>query len=411
VIKAGEMNIKKLDLKTIRKKLERLLLIETDSGGRRINKKAIYWAAVLFLVFITFWLGHFYKSGEKRPEEKIVPVEVEVVRTGSIEGTIEVTGWMKANQIVDIKSKVSGRIESLRAALDNGGSVDVEEGLVVKKGQPLAVIDHDVYLTEVAAARANVRAAEVELADAEREKKRMIALYKGGSSTEQSMDKAVTAAGLAEAHLNSARANLELAEINLRESTIVSPIDGIVTARHIDQGNLVNAGDRIVTVAEMKTIKVIVAVSEKYGSEIVAGMSTRIRLDAFPDRVFDAKVYSVYPSLDLETHTIQVEIKVENSRFLLKPGMFARVSLIMEQKDDVVVILRDVVLGGKIDKHYVYVVEDAIARKRFVEVGITEAERCEITDGLKAGQTLVVNGMNYLADGMSVEVVRIEDIK
>jgi membrane fusion protein (multidrug efflux system) len=405
------MNIKRLDLKTIRKKLERFLLIETEDGKRKINKRVVYWAAVFFLVFITFWLGYFYKSGRKPIEERAVPVEVEVVRTGSIEQTLEVTGWVKANQLVDIKSKVPGRIESLLAVSDDGESVVVEEGLVVKKGQPLAVIDHDIYLAEVAAAGANVRAAEVELADAEREKKRMIALCKGGSATEQSRDKAVTAAGLAEAHLNSAKANLELAEINLRESTIVSPIDGIVTIRHIDQGNLVNAGGRIVTVAEMKTVKVIVAVSEKYGSEIVAGMHVRICLDAFPDRVFDAKVYSVYPSLDPETHTIQIEIRVENSRFLLKPGMFARVSLIMEQKDGVVVIPRDVVLGGKIDKHYIYVVEEAIARRRFVEVGITEADRCEITDGLKAGQTLVVNGMNYLTDAITVEVVRIEDIK
>ncbi|MBA7485274.1 Multidrug resistance protein MdtA [subsurface metagenome] len=77
-----------------------------------------------------------------------------------------------------------------------------------------------------------------------------------------------------------------------------------------------------------------------------------------------------------------------------------------------VVIPRDVVLGGRIDdKPYVYVVEDKIGRKRFVKLGITQADKFEITEGLEAGERLVVNGMNYLADGMNVEVVRIEDIK
>ncbi len=375
------------------------------------KKRIIYWTTAFVLVFITFWFGYFHKSGKSSAVEKKVSVEVEVVGTGSIKETIELTGWIKASAVVDVKSKVPGRIESLQAVSDDGDLIVVEEGLRVKKGQQLAVIDHDVYLAEVAAAGANVRAREVELADARREKRRIAALYEGGSATEQSRDKAATAADLAAASLTLARANLELAEINLRESTINSPIDGIVTSRHIDQGNLVKAGDRIVTVVDVKTVKIIVSAAEKYGAEVVVGTPAKIGVDAFSERQFNAKVYSIHPALDAQTHTIQIEIRLKNDDLLLKPGMFARVTLITERKDDVVVVGRDVVLGGKIDKPYVYVVEQAVARKRFVEVGITEAERVEITDGLKVGETLVVNGMNYLTDGIDVEIVRIEDIK
>jgi RND family efflux transporter MFP subunit len=377
----------------------------------KINKRFIYWIAVCGLVFVTFWFVHVHESSPERQQEKPVPVEVDPVGTGSIQETVELTGWIKANAIVDIRSKVPGRIESLQAVLDDGSSVPVEEGLPVKKTQQLAVIDHDVYLAQVAAARANVKAREVELADAQREMKRITALYESGSATQQSRDKAVTAAELAEAQLNSAKATLELAEINLRESIITSPIDGIVTAKHVDQGNLINVGDQIVTLADMKTVKVIVAVAERYSSEITIGTAAKINVDAFPQRLFDAKVYSIHPALDPETHTIQVEIRLENDQLLLKPGMFARVTLITNRKNDVVVIPRDVVLGGKIDKPYVYVVNNNIAHKRFVKVGIVETDRCEITEGLSPGETLVVNGMNYLTDGIDVEVVRIEDIK
>ena len=376
----------------------------------KINRKIIYCAVVFVLVFITFWLGYFYESGKKPADEITVPIEVEIVKDGSIEETIELTGWIEAKVVVDVRTKVPGRIESLQTDADVGDLVDVEEGLAVKKGQELAIIDHDVYLAEVAGCRASMKASEVELADAEREKRRIIALYEGGSATEQSRDKAITAAELAAAKLILARANLELAEINLRESKIVSPIDGIVTAKHIDEGNLIKAGDRIVTVANMKTVKVIVAAAEKYGAEIAIGTPAKIKVDAFAERVFDTKVYSIYPALDAQTHTIQIEIRLKNDGLLLKHGMFARVTLVTDCKDSVVVIGRDVVLGGKIDKHYVYVVENDIAHKRFVEVGITQSERCEITNGLRAGETLVVNGMNYLTDGIGVEIVRIEDI-
>ena len=381
----------------------------------KITRRILYWVAALALVFLTFWFGFTQESAESLEEEKKVPVEVEAVSVGSIEETIELTGWIKANQIVDVASKVPGRVESLHVLSDAGSLIPVEEGVSVKKGQQLAVIDHDVYLAQLAAAEASVKAGEVELKDAEREKKRILALYEGGSATEQSKDKAVTAAELAATGLSLARANLELARVNLRESTITSPIDGIVTAKHIDQGNLIKTGDRIVTIADMEMVKVIVAIAEKYGAEIVGGMPAKIRVDAFADRQFDAKVYSIHPALDDQTHTIQVEIRLSNEELLLKPGMFARVTLITERKDNVVVIPRDVILGGKIDKHYVYVVEEAstrkIARKRFVEIAIKQADRYEITDGLEAGEVLVVNGMNYLSDGMSVELVQIEDIK
>jgi len=381
----------------------------------KVIRRILFLLIALAVVFVTFWFGFMRKTAEILEEEKTVPVEVEVVSPGSIEETIELTGWIKANQIVDIASKVAGRVESLRVPSDGTYSVAVEEGVSVKKGQQLAIIDHDVYLAQLVAAQAGLRAKEVELADAEREKKRVIALYEGGSATEQSRDKAVTAAELAAASLSLTRANLELAQINLRESMIISPIDGIVTAKHIDEGNLIRSGDQIVTIADMKTVRVIVAATEKYGAQIAVGMPAKIKVDAFAERTFDASVHSVHPALDAQTHTIQVEIRLDNDELLLKPGMFARVTLITRRKDNVVVIPRDIVLGGKIDKHYVYVVEGAsvgkIARKHFVEIGIKQADRYEITNGLKEGEMLVVNGMNYLADGMDVEVVRIEDIK
>jgi len=377
----------------------------------KIVLRMLYWIVLLGVILGVYWFGYRKTPEQQSEQQRIVPVEVETVTTGSIEQTVELTGWLQASQTVDIASKVAGRLESLQLVSDNNTPIPLEEGARVKKGQQIAVIDHDTYVAQVDVAKATVQARQVELADAEREKKRIIGLYEGGSATQQSRDKAMTAADLAAAGLSMAQANLDLALVNLRESTIVSPIDAVVTAKHIDQGNLIRIGDRIATIADLETVKVVVSIAEKQGAAIVQGTPARITVDVYPDKVFEAKVYSVYPALDPSTHTIQIEIRLDNTDMLLKPGMFARVTLITQAKKDVVVVPRDVVLGGKIDEHYVYVVEDKFARKRIVKLGIAQSDKYQIVEGLKAGEKIVVNGMNFLKDGIRIEIVRLEDIK
>jgi len=390
------------------------------------RKRKIYWLITAVIVLILFWLGFLHKCRPKEQAEKMVPVEVQQVDSNSIEETIEVTGTIKANSVVYLKSKVPGRLESLNTVGPDGGAVAVEEGLAVAKGQQIAVVDRQVYSAEVARAEAAVRAAEatlrsyrIELADAEREKKRISTLYTGGSVTEQSRDKAITAAESsaakatgAEAQLAQARATMELAQINLRESNVVSPIDGIVTKKHIDRCNLINVGDTIVTIADMKNVKLVIGFAERHQLKIRAGLPARIQVDSFPEMVFLGKVHLVYPAVDERTRTIQVEIRLDNSELLLKPGMFARVTLVTDSRNDVVVIPRDVILGGRIDdRPYVYVIGSGIAHKRFVKIGIKQGERWQISEGLAPGETLVVNGMNYLTDGSKVRVVRMEAIE
>ncbi len=373
--------------------------------------RAVCWIVAIAVVAATLWLGYTHTTGEATVVERPVPVEVEPVGTGLIEQTLELTGWIEANARVEIASKVAGRIESLAVATPDGSRRPVEVGLSVVRGQALAVIDHAMHTAQVAVAEAEVQARQVQLAEAERERARVVGLFEKGSGPEQQKDKAVTAADLAAAGLNLAQANLELAQINLRESTIVSPIDGVVTARHIDEGNLVSPGQQIVCVADVNMVKVLAAVPERYGPQIRPDMPVRVCVDACKDRTFDARVYSVYPALDEHTHTIQVEIRLQNCERLFRPGMFARVTLVLDRRENAVVVLRDIVLGGKVDPPYVYVVERGVARRRPVEIGLTQGPRCEIRSGLKPGESLVVNGMYYLADGIGAEVVRLEDVQ
>jgi membrane fusion protein (multidrug efflux system) len=377
----------------------------------RTVRRALCWTTGCAAVLVTFWLGYTRPSGEATVEERPVPVEVAPVGVGSIEQTLEVTGWVTAHARVEVASKIAGRIESLSVPAADGGSRPVEVGLLVARGEPLAVIDHDMHQAQVTAAEAEVQTRAARLAEAQRERRRIVGLFEKGSITEQARDQAVTADEVAAAGLNLARANLELARINLRESRILSPSDGIVTAKHIDEGNLVTPGQRIVSLADIRTVKVLVAVPERYGPQVRQGLPVRMAVDGLPGRTFETQVYCVYPALDEQTGTFRVEMRLSNDEMRLRPGMFARVTLILDRKDNVVVIPRDVILGGKLDKPYVYVIESGVARKRLVAIGLTQGERNEITAGLDPGATLVVNGMHYLADGLRADVVRLEDIR
>lgn len=373
--------------------------------------KAACWIIAVAVVCATLWLGYQRQAGEAPVVERPVPVEVEPVGVGAIEQTVELTGWIEANARVEVASKIAGRIESLSMAGPDGSRRPVEVGLAVGRGQKLAIIDHDTHRAQVVIAEAEVKTRQVQLDEAERERARVVGLFEKGSTPEQQKDKAVTAAELALAGLNLAQANLELARINLRESTIVSPIGGVVTAKHIDEGNLVSAGQRIACIADVSTVKVLVAVPERYGPQIREGLPVRICVDACRDRTFETRVYSIHPALDEHTHTIQAEIRLANDGLLFRPGMFARVALVLDRRENTIVVPRDIVLGGKIDPPYVYVVEQGIAKKRPVEIGLRQGDRCEVRSGLHAGENLVVNGMHYLADGIRADVVRLEDVQ
>jgi membrane fusion protein (multidrug efflux system) len=377
-----------------------------------MSRKAIFWLILGGLFVLTLALLAFKLYG-KRSEADQPPVAVEVqnVSKGDIEQLVLVTGMVEARAVVHVMPKVSGRLESLAVKGDGGKAVRVEEGLTVRKDQQIGQIDRDLYQAAASQAEAQAAAARAEAADAEREKKRMTSLFDGGSVTAQMRDKAATAAEMAQARLKAAQATQELSAINLRESVLRSPMDGVVTKRHIDEGNLVGVGQPVVSIADVAEMKVIVSISEKYAGMIREGLPCRLMVDAYPGKVFSASVKSVYPALDAGTRSLQAEIRLDNAGMELKPGMFARVELVAAQKKDVVVIGKDAVMGGKVSEAFVYVVKDNTAHKKLVERGVIQGDMVEITSGLDEGEQLVVNGMTYLKENIKVEVVSMEAVK
>jgi membrane fusion protein (multidrug efflux system) len=192
--------------------------------------------------------------------------------------------------------------------------------------------------------------------------------------------------------------------VDYEELKVKAPISGIVGQLSVDRGSQVAPQTPVALVADMDRVKVRVAVTERDLPHVRKRMASEVLVDAFPNEVFNGSVESVAPMVDPLSRTAQVEILLTNRGHRLKPGMLARVRLIQDKKEDVVVVNRDAVVGIT-GNQYVLVVEGGRASRRDVRLGITEGMRVEVIDGLAAGDTLIVVGQRVAGDGQPVEIV------
>ena len=335
-----------------------------------------------------------------------IRVEVEPVVRGDISETIKLTGEVAPFSTVILTSKVPGRLERLAIKNKDGIYEAVAEGVRVRKGQQLAVVDLATYTAHTRQAEAAVASAKAQFEDAMREEKRMTSLFKEGVVTEQMRDKSVTARARSEAALKQAEAALDLARINLDEATPESPIDGIVVAKHMDEGNIVSPGMPIVTIQDMSKMKVIFSLPERYLPRVVSG-KTRVKIssDALEGEPINGVVSTVYPSVDRATRTTKIEILVNNSDKRLRPGMFARVTLEYERTGNIPVVPEAALLRQG-EKVFAFVVEGSKTFRRPVKLGLTQKDRHEVKEGLQEGDLVVVRGQHTLSDGDEIEITR-----
>jgi len=379
------------------------------------------------------------------------PLKVAVVRvaTATLADRTAVTGEIRAVQVVDVIPKVVGTLERLR--LPDGTPLDV--GVVIGPAEPggtlpvIAVIEHEALAAAVAQAEASaqvtaaavetaraavasaeaaVKAADVTYADCKRERLRMERLVREGSGTSQQLDSAVAlcdkaeaqheravanraaaTAGLAEARAGVAQAAAAVrqARVPLADATIRAAIAGVVTRKYVDEGNLVGPTTRLVQIAQVETVKIVGGVSERHLRHLAAGKTpAAVTVDAFPGETFDGVVHRVGEEADAATRTIDVEIRLPNPGRRLKPGMFARVQLVLERRVGVAVVPDAALLRDETGAH-VYVLDGTTARRRRVTLGLGESGRYEVRDGVAPGERIVVRGQRQLADGQTVQPV------
>lgn len=259
----------------------------------------------------------------------------------------------------------------------------VEVGDRVAKGQKLVSMD-----------AANLKQVKFQLDNREIEFKRVDELYKVGGASKSEWDNAKMSYDV-----------MKTSYENLLENTaLISPINGIVTARNYDNGDMYSGGMPVLTVEQITPVKLMINVSEGYFTQVKKGAPVSVKLDVYGDEAFEGKVSLVYPTIDAATRTFPVEVQLLNRDQRVRPGMFARVTLDFGTKDHVVVPDLAVVKRAGSGDRFVYVYKDGKVSYNQVELGRRMDTEYELISGVDNNSQVVIAGQTRLADGVEVEV-------
>lgn len=222
------------------------------------------------------------------------------------------------------------------------------------------------------------------------------------------VDELYKVGGASKSEWDAAKMNLDIRETsykNLLENTaLLSPINGVVTARNYDNGDMYGGGEPVLVVEQITPVKLLINVSEGYFTKVAKGASVTVKIDVYGDEEFEGKVSLVYPTIDSATRTFPVEVQLANRDRRVRPGMFARATLNFGTQDHVVVPDLAIVKRAGSGDRYVYVYKDGKVSYNKVELGRRMDTEYELISGVDNNSQVVIAGQSKLADGVEVEV-------
>lgn len=351
---------------------------------------------IFLLIFLIMLLLPSCKKKETKVQtEKAINVKVHSVEAKLLMPFIETIGSLSPYEEVAVSAEIDGIMKE----------VSVDNGSEVLKGMLLATIDDTDYSLEVKRAEAALRQAQASFENTRLEFSRKESLFREQLITRQQFDDVKTRLTLTEADLERANASLLLAKQRLKKTRIYSPISGFIKEKKVSAGDYVKNGTTLFVIIQNKPLKLNFSVSEREIGKLKRGQEVIFKVDSFSDKDFKGRVSTIYPSLDEKTRTLQVEALVPNTEGLLKPGLFAHVTLYTGVERNIVLVpIISLLYEGETIK--VFVVENGITKERFVKVGQKYGEEMEIVEGVKEGEIVVTAGQQNLFDGVKVNVAR-----
>lgn len=327
-----------------------------------------------------------------------VPMTVELgaARRGDLAAHLTVVGNLIGLQTVDVAPRVQGRLISM--------SVDM--GDPVRRGQTIAKVEDREIAEQVRQAeasmevsKATIRQREADLKVAELNFDRSKNLFERQLLAKQALDDAesrylaaVAQVDLAKAQQSQNDARLQELRFNLNNTIITSPVDGFIGKRNVDPGAMVSTNTAVASVVDISRLKLVVNVVEKDLRMVTAGDVGVVEVDAYPGEKFNGRIARVAPVLDPATRTASIEIEIPNPGYRLKPGMYARITLTVEERKNVLVAPKIAVIDFENRRGVWVPTEDTRAKFVPVELGIEGTDTIEIVSGLKEGDRFVAQG-------------------
>jgi len=347
------------------------------------------YGAVLLAFFLTavclMTVGCRNQGNEKTSQKKNSPlVEIEEARLTTITKTIELTGTIEAARVARIASPAEGPVLNC----------SVREGDRVKQGQVILTIGRK------RAAEEQVEAARKALAREEEDFQRIERLVRSGAIPAEQIEEA-------QLRVSRARAQLAKARESIEDYQIRAPWSGIVSKVFVTDGYYVSPRETLLVVFDPRALVIRFAVPEQEVENVQLGMTLSATLDTYGHRVFQAKITRLYPELDREMHTRIVEASLKEDVPIV-PGMFTRISLPVQTVKDAIMIPEQSIVITPQGEKVVFITREGKVFSRKVSTGIEEKQLVQITDGVRAGDSIVVSGNQKLQDGMEVSILRRE---
>ena len=309
-----------------------------------------------------------------------VVVETHMVQTRTLADDVSAVGSLVSNESVVLRPEVSGRIEAIR----------FRDGEAVRSGAVLVELDAAVQRAELQQARANLTLAESNF-------RRTQDLFGRKFVSQSSLDDA-------RAKLEVARATLALAQAHLERMQIRAPFDGVVGIRNVSPGDFVKDGDALINLEDIATLKLDFRLPELYLDRVRPGQALELSSDVLPGEIHPARVDAIDPLVDAQGRAVRLRASLANPDMRLRPGVFARVRLILAERSEVPMVPEAALVPAPGNVQFVYRVEDGKAQRVMVKTGQRRDAMVEVVEGLVPGAVVVTAGQLKLRDGSAVKV-------
>lgn len=310
------------------------------------------------------------------------PMSVEAVQAvvAAVNDEATAVGSLQSNEAVVIRSEIAGRI----------ATINFKEGRAVSAGDLLFSLDASEYQAQLAQSSAAVKLTEMNYNRAKDLREKSLISQQEYDDTS--------------AKLEEARAKLAVDQSRLEKSSIRAPFTGVLGVRNVSPGAYIKPGEDLVMLEDIDPIKVEFRIPETYASQVSSGQPIAVRVDAYPGEIFNGKVFVIDTRMDAQTRTMVLRGRIPNAKRILRPGMFARVALILATRSNALVVPEQalVPVGGD---QFVYRVIDGKAVQTRVEPGRRMDGKVEIKSGVNAGDTVVTAGQMKIRDGAPVSVL------
>ena len=355
--------------------------------------------------------GENVAAKAEKPKVKVATVETEeVAQYESYSTTVE--AMVKNN----ISPNAPLRIDKIL----------VEVGDEVKMGQKLVQLDAssldqlklqiEQQKLQIGQQKLQIEQQTLQFEQLETEFKREKELYTIGGSSKTAFENMKTQLEVSKKSLEVSKMNLEVSKKSLEVSkkslanrlentVLISPVDGVVSARNYDNGDM-SGGQPILVIEQVAPVKMKINISESRYAQTNENLDVVIKFNTYGDEKFKGNVNLIYPTIDSKTHTFPLEIVLENTDARIRPGMYGKATVNFGTKSHVVVPDKAVIKQAGSGSYFVYTYADGKVKRNSVEVGQRIGDRYELLSGIENGSTVVVSGHTNLADGVEVEVIK-----